>query len=87
MKKFTAWLEANRGMATTIAKSLGISVTNITNAKNGRLLMPGGWMPTIVKLAKRKLTYEDLVLEREFHRARKEQERFHKKALSQKTNT
>lgn len=86
MNKFSTWLEANRGMASTIADSLKISKTNITNAKTGRLLMPTGWMPTIVKLSKRKLTFEELVLEREEHRKNKKNTRLGLGRMSSKAN-
>jgi hypothetical protein len=75
MKKFTEFLAANRGMSSLIAKTLGINPTNITNAKTGRLLMPTAWMATIVKLSKRKLSYQTLVQEREVHRLEKAIER------------
>ena len=68
MNKFKTWLDDNHGMATVLAQSLSINRTNITNAKRGRLLMPTGWMPTIVDLSKGVLTFADLVLEREHHR-------------------
>jgi DNA-binding transcriptional regulator YdaS (Cro superfamily) len=71
MKKFSAWLDQNRGMATAIAKTLGINRANITNAKSGHLLMPTGWMPLIVELSKGEVSYESLVVEREFHRKEK----------------
>lgn len=75
MQKFTEFLTANRGMSSLIAKTLGIKPTNITNAKTGRLLMPTAWMATIVKLSKRKLSYQTLVEEREVHRADKARSR------------
>lgn len=71
MQKFSAWLDQNRGMATTIANILGIHRANITNAKSGHLLMPTSWMPLIVRLSKRKVSYATLVEEREFHRKEK----------------
>lgn len=75
MQKFSAWLDENRGMASRIAKTLGISPTNISNARTGHLLMPTGWMPTIVKLSRRKLSYKTLVDEREMHRLNKARQR------------
>ena len=75
MQKFSAWLDQNHGMATTIAKLLGIHRANITNAKSGHLLMPTGWMPLIVKLSKGKVSYATLVNEREFHRKEKAKRR------------
>ena len=71
MQKFSEWLQSNKGMAASIARQLGISRTNLTNTKTGRLLMPTGWMETIVKLSKGKLSYKDLVQEREIHRIEK----------------
>ena len=85
MQKFSAWLDAHRGMATTIARTLDISPSNITNAKNGRLLMPTGWMKLIVKLSKRKVSYATLVEEREGHRQAMELKRSTSK-LSHKTD-
>ena len=71
MNKFKTWLDKNRGMATALAEKLDVDRSNITNAKSGRLLMPVGWMPTIVKLSKKELRYKDLVLEREVYRQKK----------------
>jgi len=71
MKKFSAWLDENYGMATTIAKQLGIHRSNITNAKSGHILMPTEWMEIIVKLSKNKVSYATLVKEREAHRKEK----------------
>ena len=71
MNKFKTWLDSNRGMATALSEKLNVNRTNITNAKTGRLLMPVGWMPTIVKLSKKELSFKDLVLEREFYRQKK----------------
>ena len=68
MQKFSEWLNQNHGMATTLANALGIHRANITNAKSGRLLMPTSWMPLIVKMSKRKVSYANLVEERELHR-------------------
>jgi len=75
MQNFSNWLSSNRGMASHLARALGISPTNVTNVCTGRLLMPTSWMPTIVKLSKRKLSYATLVKEREGHRQAKEQSR------------
>ena len=75
MQNFSNWLSSNRGMASHLARTLGISPTNVTNVCTGRLLMPTAWMPTIVKLSKRKLSYATLVTEREGHRRAKEQAR------------
>jgi len=75
MQNFSNWLSSNRGMASHLARTLGISPTNVTNVCTGRLLMPTAWMPTIVKLSKRKLSYATLVKEREGHRQAKEQAR------------
>ena len=68
MTKFQNWLDANYGMATVLKQKLGVNSTSISNAKSGRLLMPTGWMPMIVKLSKGELTFKDLVLERENYR-------------------
>ena len=68
MNNFKTWLDDNDGMATVLAQKLSINRSNITNAKRGRLLMPTGWMPKIVELSNGLLTFEDLVLEREYHR-------------------
>lgn len=75
MQKFSAWLNQNRGMATTLAKAIGIHRANITNVKSGHLLMPTGWMPLIVSLSKNKVSYATLVKEREFHRKEKAKNR------------
>ena len=75
MQNFSNWLKNNRGMASHLARTLGISPTNVTNVCTGRLLMPTAWMPTVVKLSKRKLSYATLVTEREGHRRAKEQAR------------
>lgn len=75
MTKFSDWLDQNHGMATTLAKILRINRANITNAKSGHLLMPNRWMPKIVKLSKGKVSYESLVIEREFHREEKAKRR------------
>jgi len=75
MQTFSNWLSSNRGTASNLARTLGISPTNITNVRTGRLLMPTSWMPTIVKLSKRKLSYATLVQEREVHRQAKEKMR------------
>jgi hypothetical protein len=71
MKKFTAWLSANPGMAAHLARTLKINPTNISNAKKGHLLMPTAWMKTIIKLSNNELTHKVLVEEREIHRLKK----------------
>ena len=40
MQNFSNWLKNNRGMASHLARTLGISPTNVTNVCTGRLLMP-----------------------------------------------
>jgi hypothetical protein len=67
-------------MASRLARTLGISPTNITNARTGRLLMPTAWMATIVNLSKRKLSYAVLVEERECHRKAKAKARIESKS-------
>ena len=71
MNKFKKWLKANPGTAVNLAKRLGVHPSNITNVLTGRLLMPTGWMATIIKMSKQELTYEDMVIEREHHRKAK----------------
>ena len=75
MQNFSSWLNQNHGMATTLAKILGIHRANVTNAKSGHLLMPNRWMPTIVELSKGEVSYATLVEEREFHRKEKAERR------------
>jgi len=65
MNQFSQWLDTHHGMATKIANAVGVGRASISNCKTGRLPMPPGWMESIVKLSKGRLTHKYLLSERE----------------------
>lgn len=71
MNQFSLWLTQNPGMATTVAKALGINRSSVSNCKTGRRPMPPEWMDVIVRLSKGKLTHKTLIAERNRLQAQK----------------
>ena len=63
MMKFSEWLDANPTMSTTLMRELGVKRASISNVRTGNRPMPREWVPIVVRLSKRKLTYESLLHE------------------------
>ena len=63
MMKFSEWLDANPTMSTTLMRELRIKRASVSKVKTGNSPIPTRWLPLLVRLSKRKLTYESLVHE------------------------
>lgn len=63
MMKFSEWLDANPTMSTTLMNELGVKRAIVSHVRTGARPMPREWLPTVVRLSKRKLSYESLVHE------------------------
>ncbi len=63
MMKFSEWLEANPQMTAVLMRKLNVKRASISNVKTGNRPMPREWLPILVPLSKRKLTYESLIHE------------------------
>lgn len=63
MTKFQHWLDSTPGMASQLAKELGVGPGTISNVKKRRRRMPPYWMPIVNKLSSGKLSLETLLLE------------------------
>lgn len=64
MQKFKTWLEANRGMAAQLRKTLKVNATVISNVKHGRMPMPYNWFQAVAELSGGAFAIEELYTHR-----------------------
>lgn len=63
MMKFSEWLDANPTMTATLMQTLDVNRASISNVKTGNRPMPVRWVPDVVRLSRRRLSYQSLVHE------------------------
>ena len=61
--KFSEWLDANPKMSVTLREALSVGKASISNVKTGHRPMPKRWIPILVRLSRKKLTFESLLTE------------------------
>jgi hypothetical protein len=61
MQIFKEWLNNNPGMAKRLGERIKVAPATISNVKHGRKPMPTRWIPVVVDLSDKQISYEQLV--------------------------
>lgn len=61
--KFSEWLDANPNMSKVLMSELRVKRASISHVRVGRRPMPKRWIPILVRLSRKRLTFESLLRE------------------------